>query len=286
MNGVHGEVPQTGMKPTCWQTICYDWRDLFKLGGTNVEGPPDLLHALAKLTPHRVVAMFSSGPKAVAQERAFQVPACQRLHRGDPTDAEELARLGGVAPQRATPLGLAHERRGKLLRKLFTWKFLQVRSCYLYELLMAYSKKLAYQPSKSGKIQACHDQAQPAQQKRDAEALRARRNGSHLCHPLRRAAVPRDPEPDRWNWGDLESDPKLCQSPAGDANTLRIWPSNAETEAPRPQSENPHPATGPVLLAPCGKRGDSRTELGRVMAGDKRKAEGSCHSGEGTVGFY
>ena len=30
----------------------------------------------------------------------------------------------------------------------------QVRLCYLYELLMAYSKKLAYQPSKRGIIQA------------------------------------------------------------------------------------------------------------------------------------
>jgi hypothetical protein len=30
----------------------------------------------------------------------------------------------------------------------------QVRRCYLYELLMAYSKKLAYQPSKSGTIKA------------------------------------------------------------------------------------------------------------------------------------
>jgi hypothetical protein len=47
--------------------------------------------------------------------------------------------------------------------------------------------------------------------------------GSHLCHLLRWADVPRDLEPDTWNWQwDAESDPKLCQSPAGDAKTLRI----------------------------------------------------------------
>ena len=48
--------------------------------------------------------------------------------------------------------------------------------------------------------------------------------GSHLCHLLRWADVPRDLEPDTWNWqwDGGESDPKLCQSPAGDAKTLRI----------------------------------------------------------------
>lgn len=158
------------------------------VSGTNVEGPPDLLNALAKLMPQRVpseeqfkyrflattaprcsytgrvlqffssnsvVAMFSNGRKAVAQVAyaAFQENVHFKFLHVEHFIEEIRQMQKNWRALEALP---------RNARRRWDWLTShEVRRCYLYELLMAYSKKLAYQPSKSGTIKAMLKRSRP-----------------------------------------------------------------------------------------------------------------------------
>ena len=114
------------------------------------------------LSSNSVTAIFSNGPRAVAQVAyaAFQ----ENVHFKFVHAAHYLEEIQEMQRRWKELEALPREARRR-------WQWLtrdEVLQCYMYELMMAYSKKLVYLPSRKGNIKAMLKRSRPDRTKQQA----------------------------------------------------------------------------------------------------------------------